>query len=266
MRVNNNPGALSVAKWYQRATAGVQDSMKKLSSGQRILKPSDDAAGLAISEKFRSQARNSAMASNNVDNARAFLQTADGWMQNVHDMLGRMSELAIEANDGTKTADDISNLNDEFTALQTEINNVISSRATYNTAAVFGAATRTIQVGPDNGQTFTSAAIDLATDLAGTAGLSGVDDATAVTTLAADIATLAGNRAAAGSELSQLEFIQEGLQNYIENISAAESQIRDVDVAAETVKFSKFQILSQTSTAMLAQANSLPQNVLSLLR
>lgn len=266
MRVYNNPGAFSVFKWYQRATEGVQSSMKKLSSGQRILTPADDAAGLAISEKFRAQVRNVSMASQNIDNARGFLQTADGWMQSVHDILGRMSELAVEAADETKTADDIANLNAEFLNLAGEINDIVTSRATYNTSLIFDGTARIVQVGPDDLQTLTVSAIDLATDLANSIGATGVDDANIIQTLADDIATLAGSRATAGSELSQLGFIQKGYQNYQENIAAAESQIRDVDVAAETTNFSKYQILSQTSTAMLAQANALPQNVLSLLR
>jgi len=271
MRIYTNASAFSVWKNYNRSVGALSKSMQKLSSGLQIVRPSDDPAGLAISEKFRAQIKNSAMAANNIENKISWIQTADGWLQTVHDILGRMGELAVEAHDGTKTNADRQNLQLEFNGLGAEITQIVTVKARYNTALMLnGGNALQVQVGPDAGQVFTETAFDV-DGLGGIASAIGgsVSTQTGASTMIAAVNTgvvnLAGTRATLGAEESRLEHTVEGLRNYEENITAAESRIRNVDVAKETTNFSKNQILVQAGTAMLAQANAMPQNVLALL-
>jgi len=280
MRIYTNSSAFSVWKNYNRSVGALSKSMQKLSSGLQIVRPSDDPAGLAISEKFRAQIKNSAMAGNNIENKISYIQTADGWLQTMHDIVGRMGELAIEAHDGTKTVADRSNLNLEFQQLKQELASIVNNKAKYNTASMFQGGQVVVQVGPDAGQTFSEASIDLRSngqvggawttlfsmDLSGPTAASGQARASlAISTANGGVVALAGIRATLGAEESRLTHTLEGLRNYEENITAAESRIRNVDVAKETTNFSKNQILVQAGTAMLAQANAMPQNVLALL-
>jgi len=280
MRIYTNASAFSVWKNYNKSVSNLSKSMQKLSSGLGIVRPSDDPAGLAISEKFRSQVKNSAMASHNIENAISYIHTADSWLQGMHDILGRMAELAIEAHDGTKTVADRSNLNLEFTQLQTELGSVVQNRGKYNTANMFSTGQIVVQVGPDAAQTFSMVSMDLRSGGAGPAAwrsvydvdLSGPTQASgqarasrALGVINNGIVLLANTRATLGAEESRLGHTLEGLRSYEENITAAESRIRNVDVAKETANFSKNQILVQAGTAMLAQANSMPQNVLALI-
>jgi len=271
MRIYTNSSAFSVWKNYNRSVGALSKSMQKLSSGLQIVRPSDDPAGLAISEKFRAQIKNSAMAANNIENKISWIQTADGWLQTIHDVVGRMGELAIEARDGTKTAADRGNLDLEFNQLATEITQIVTSKARYNTALMLnGGNNLTVQVGPDAGQTFTETEFSAAGETNMSYTLAGhisteASAAAMISHTNLAIVALAGTRATLGAEESRLSHTLEGLRNYEENITAAESRIRNVDVAKETTKFSKNQILVQAGTAMLAQANAMPQNVLALL-
>jgi len=281
MRIYTNSSAFSVWKNYNKSVDLLGKSMSRLSSGLRIVRPSDDPAGLAISEKFRSQIRNSAMAAHNIENKISYIHTADSWLQSMHTILDRMGELAIEAYDGTKTQADRANLQLEFDQLQEEIGTIVDNRAMYNTAALFQGGGVVVQVGPDAGQTFSEASIDLRSNGSGTTGWrstfdvaisgasvgSAMDQAsTALGVVNAAIVHLAGVRATLGAEESRLDHTLEGLRNYEENLTAAESRVRNVDVAKETAEFSKQQILVQAGTAMLAQANAMPQNVLQLIQ
>ena len=310
MRISNNTAAFNVWKNYSSNLKGLQKSMNKLSSGSRINNAGDDPSGLAMSERLRTQARNTSAAAGNVENRLNYLQTADSWMQKMHDMLGRMGELAVMANDGTKSGTDLNVLQKAFTQMQDELFRVTTgpnSAGKFNGIPLFEGTVVTQQVGADGNQEFSGTGIDLQSsnldvlwndgtsdftwgDLivsGGTAATDGHGVAIADVDLNADGDTLdtleiTGNpgaavnivnagidylsekRADVGAEMKRMSHTLEGLRNYEENITAAESRIRDVDVAKETATMSKFQILQQVGTAMLAQANQLPQNVMQL--
>jgi len=299
-RIVTNQSAVTVFKNLTRLEVGMNSSMERLASGLRINRAADDAAGLAISESFRAQIKGSNMAAENINNAIFFINTADGYLQNISDILGRLEELAVEYGDATKAdpngdgdSGDLHNINVEFRQLVSELSSIIgdgtidpanNARAKYNGAAIFtGGADRDFQIGPDAAQIFRidDGKLDLANgdDFASLQELMAFDTETGVITPgdpddveAGDIATVqtaigevSSFRALMGSYQSQLQFTLTGLQNYAENISAAESRIRNVDVALETTSFARYQIMTQSGTAMLAQANALPQNVLQLL-
>ncbi len=293
MQVLNNAPAFSVWKSYANNVQSMRGSMSKLSSGLKIQSAGDDPAGLAMSERLRAQARNSAAAANNIENEISYIQTADSWLQKIHDILGRMTELSIAANDGTKDSTDLGNLQQEFSQMQKEVQRITDGTTTaakYNGKAILQGDERTIQVGPDFGQEFTLSSINLTSGDAGIIGSyadsagtsvnvswgSLIDDAeltigtqsaagAAVAKLNVGIDYISQKRAVLGSQQSRLNHTLEGLRNYEDNIRGAESQIRDVDVAKETTEFSKYKILTEIGTAMLAQANQLPQGVLQLI-
>ena len=313
MRISNNTAAFNVWKNYSSNLKGLQNSMSKLSSGSRINNAGDDPSGLAMSERLRTQGRNTAAAAGNIENRLNYLQTADSWMQKIHDMLGRMGELAVMANDGTKSETDLDVLQKEFKQMQDEVARITTgtnSAGKFNGQLLFNNTAVELQVGADGGQVFQDGAqLDLRdtvldvlwTDPAGptdytwgdlirgggTAALDGhgvaigdIDSnadgdtldaneiagnaGNAVSIVNAGIDYISGKRADVGAEMQRMQHTLDGLRNYEENISAAEGRIRDVDVAKETATMSKFQILQQVGTAMLAQANQLPQNVMQL--
>jgi flagellin len=298
MQVYNNAPAFSVWKNYSGSVQHMRKSMSKLSSGLAIETAGDDPAGLAMSERLRAQYRNSAAAATNIENQISYLQTSDSWLQKVHDIMGRMAELAVAANDGTKSATDRGNLEVEFRQMQLEIKRITSgseAAAKYNGSALFQGGDKSLQVGPDFGQEFTAQSIDLqdansayignyssgtaSTDadavtwalLINTADTGNVDISSqgnagrAVGQLNVGIDFLSQTRSVVGAQQSRLTHTLEGLRTYEDNIRASESRIRDVDIAKETTLFSKYQILTQIGTAMLAQANALPQGVIQLL-
>jgi flagellin len=302
MQVYNNSPAFSVWKNYTASVTGMRKSMSKLSSGLKIEGAGDDPAGLAMSERLRAQYRNAAAAANNIENQISYLQTSDSWLQKIHDILGRMAELAVAANDGTKATTDRNNLQQEFKQMQLEIRRITtgtSAAAKYNGSTLFQGQVKSLQVGPDYGQNFTSSSIELTADMtsasttdrigtwsistaSGTASGS-VSWGSIINTahVSISVQSLAGKavgkinvgvdyisqkRAIVGAQQSRLTHTLEGLRAYEDNIRASESRIRDVDIAKETTAFSKYQILTQIGTAMLAQANALPQGVVSLVR
>jgi len=290
MQISNNTAAFNVWKNYTGNVNNLRKSMSKLSSGSRINNAGDDPSGLAMSERLRTQARNTAAAASNVEGKLNYLQTADSWMQKIHDMMGRMGELAVMANDGTKSTTDKAVLQKEFQQMQDEIERITTgsdSAGKFNGIALFEGTVITQQVGADGGQTFDGVAIDLdGTDntiltngsllwadlIDGTGAGAGVVDISAtgdaglaVTAVNAGIDFISDKRADVGAEMKRMQQTLEGLRNYQENITATESRIRDVDVAKETSEMSKYSILQQVGTAMLAQANQMPQGVLQLL-
>ncbi len=323
MQVYNNVPAFGVWTNYTNSVSNMRSSMSKLSSGLRVTFAGDDPAGLAMSERMRAQIRNSSMAAQNIQNEQAYLRTADSWMQKIHDMLHRMSELAVSANDGTKTQTDRSNLQAEFEQLQTEIVRITSgslARGKFNTKNLFDGTGHVVQTGPDPGQWFCGDALALdrfsseslgstATDFScgqfkldsngnaivdstaaganlvearwsmiltkGGSGsgmhVNGIEISTAAGAakagafLALAVDHLSRQRAIVGAQASRLNHSLDGLRTYEENIRGAESQIRDADMALESTNFMKYQILTQVGTAMLAQANALPQSVLQLI-
>ena len=265
----NNPTAFSVYTNYAKSSTGLQQSMSRLSSGVKGVE--DDGAGVGISERMRSQAKSTGMARNNVDNAISVLQTADGWMQEVSDSLSRMHELAIESNDATKTDTDRENINAEFGALQSELTRIVDTAAKFNGKNLLdGSMDTATQVGADSGQTINLKIDSLGsvTDMISNAS-NGVKTASAavdqISKLQTQIDNVGKARASAGGLQSRFEHTRSGLLTYEDNIRAAESKVRDVDMARESSEMSKNQILSQVGNSMLAQANSLSQGVLSLI-
>ena len=289
MQVLNNQSAFSVWKNYTGNVSSLRKSMSKLSSGLKIQSAGDDPAGLAMSERLRAQYRNSAAAGSNIENDISSLQTSDSWLQKIHDIFGRMAELAVAASDGTKSSTDLANLQEEFGQLQKEVSRITTgstAAAKYNGAALFQSSAARIQVGADYGQEFTNEAINLQTGATTSIGnfdgstkvawgsLIGSADLTisvqssaakSVAVLNLGIDYISKKRATVGAQQSRLTHTLEGLRNYEDNIRASESRIRDVDVAKETTNFSKYQILTQIGTAMLAQANAMPMGVVQLI-
>ncbi len=288
MQVLNNAPAYTVWKTYTKNVTLMRNSMSKLSSGVGIQSAGDDPAGLAMSERMRAQYRNSAAASGTIENAVSYFQTADSWLQKMHDILGRMAELAIGSNDGTKSSTDRSNLQEEYSQLQTEIRRITdgsTAAAKYNGEALLQGNTITLQIGPDSGQSFTGASLALTSNMSTVIGsvdgnnvkwssilasngmsisnLSAAGQVVGKINLCIDF--ISKNRAVIGAQQSRMTHTLEGLRNYEDNMRAAESRIRDVDVAKETTEFSKYQILTQIGTAMLAQANALPGGVMTLM-
>ena len=269
-RIVTNVSSLTVYKSYSRNNRSMAASAERLATGLRINRAADDAAGLAISETMRAQVRGADMAIENINNAINFINTADGYLQNISDILGRLEELAVEYIDGTKSTADKSNIDVEFVKLTDELENIADERAKFNGQKIFQNARLTLQVGPDAGQTFVIASASR--NLLGVADFTSIAVSGGVSLAAKTVddvqkavAAVSTFRATLGSFQSQLQFTQAGLENYSENIAAAESRIRNVDVAKESTAFSRYQIQVQASTAMLAQANALPQNVLQLL-
>jgi flagellin len=290
MQVLNNAPAFAVWNSYAKNVTNLRGSMSRLSSGLKIESAADDPAGLAVSERLRAQARGSAAAAQNIENDLSYMQTADSWMQKIHDLMGRMGELAVSANDDTKSKTDLGNLEKEFAQMQLEIQRITTGPAAagkYNGSALFQGENIKLQVGADFGQTFSQASINLTTADATSIGKYGAASTTvewgslinhteltigvqsaaeqAVAKLNLGIDYMSQKRAVLGAQSARMRHTLEGLRTYESNIRSAESQVRDVDVAKEATSFSKYQILTQVSTAMLAQANALPQGVMQLI-
>jgi len=264
MRINNNITAINSHRQYTINNGAIGKNVEKLSSGFRVNRAGDDAAGLAISEKMRTQIRGLNMASKNSQDGISLVQTAEGAMQTAHNIMQRMRELAVQSRNGTNDGDtnvDRNALDLEFQQLNTEISQ-IASTVKFNDMTVFGAEF-TIQSGAN--------AIDTTTfSISGLAQPNGAVNteasaAAAISALTTAINDLSSNRAMLGAIQNRLEFKIQNLDNSAENLAAAESRIRDADMAKMMTEFTKNNILFQASTAMLAQANALPQGVLQLL-
>ena len=286
--INTNAMSLNSQRALGRSQMSMQTSLERLSSGLRINRAKDDAAGLAISERFTSQVRGLDQAVRNANDGISLLQTAEGALSEVENSLQRMRELAVQAKNGTYSHADRLSLQDEFNALQTEITRISDVTEFNNTNLLGTAGSLGLQVGWENGTnnvikvstldmktaTFASGGIKQAlsgatsTRLVGTASagsdMNRISAALANITTAID--TISNRRADFGALQNRLESAVRNMENVIENQSAARSRILDADFARETANLTRTQILQQAGTAMLAQANQLPQNVLSLLR
>jgi flagellin len=259
-RIVTNTNAVTVFKNYNRAQVGLASSAEKLATGLRINRASDDSAGLAISETMRLQIKGSNMAEENIHNANSFINTADGYLQNVNDILGRMEELAIEYADFTKSSTDKGNLTAEFTALKAKAASIMGATTKYNGESIFLSAARVIAIDAE-GTKLTATGLSPAT-VKGKLSSLAIGTISTVTSANTAVSTMRGSL---GATQAKLNFTLIGLENYVENISAAEGRIRNVDMAKETTNFSKYQILSQAGLAMLGQANASSQGVLQLL-
>ena len=276
MVVQHNLTAMNSNRMLGVTTKTQAKSTEKLSSGYKINRAADDAAGLAISEKMRKQIRGLTQASANAQDGISCVQTAEGAMAEVHDMLQRMNELAVKAANGTSTSADKGNIDDEIQQLKTEIDRVAQS-TDFNTMKLLdGSFTETLQVGAENSsEQQISITIDglrsssVGKDSTSLTSLtcSTADGAkTAIDTIKSAITSLSKSRSYLGAMQNRLEHTIANLDNIVENTTAAESAIRDTDMATEMVKYSNNNILSQAGQAMLAQANQSNQGVLSLLQ
>ncbi len=276
MVVQHNLTAMNSNRMLGLTTKTQSKSTEKLSSGYKINRAADDAAGLSISEKMRRQVRGLTQASANAQDGISMVQTAEGALNEVHDMLQRMNELAVKGENGTLTQDDRDYIAAEVNQLREEIDRVADT-TTFNEQQLLdgtggdGAGTFSLQVGAESGQhiDFTIEAMDIDT-LAITemsADASVADNyATLNTEVKAAIKTVSKQRSDLGAIQNRLEHTINNLDNVVENTTSAESAIRDTDMATEMVKYSNNNILSQAGQAMLAQANQSNQGVLSLLQ
>ena len=247
----------------------LSQSLARLSSGSKIISPSDDSAGLAVSTKFGGQIARTNAAQNNVNNAISFNQTQDGYLQQVSTALTRMSELAVSAQDVTKTSSDRALYQQEYSTLGSFVNNVATK--SFNGVSLFGGASLSVTSDGEGGTsgTFTAGGVNLANTTYTTAtgddisSISGA--ATAVTDTQKALQQLASDRATVGNNEETLGYYNSTLSSLSNNLSAAKSQLTDVNVATESTNYAKANILVQSGTAMLAQANSAPNSVLRLL-
>ena len=269
LRINTNISAINTHRNMSHTDMMLSKSLEKLSSGLRVNRASDDAAGLSISENLRAQVRGLAQAERNAQDGISLINTAEGALNEVHAILQRMRELSVQASNGTLTASDRTAINTEVTALKSEITNIVSF-TTFNGQTLLSAPTGyTFQVGANNGQTLTytttaSTLVDLGIDATNTTDFAAAQ--AAITAIDTAIARVSTNRSGLGAVANRLEHTINNVATSRENLAAAESRIRDVDMAAEMTNMTRQQILMQSGTAMLAQANSQPQSVLSLFR
>lgn len=274
LRIYNNVEAMNAHRQLQVNSTSLSRTMERLSSGLRINRAADDAAGLAVSEQMRTKIRGMQVASRNAQDGVSLVQVADGALSGVNDMLQRMRDLAVQAANGTFTDTQRANLDAELQALMSEVNRV-SSDTDFNGIKILSgsvstaASAVTLQVGADASQ---SIAFTIATMNTTQLGVSGIAISTAnsasaaIASIDAAIVTVNQARANMGAVQNRLEQTINRLKLTAENLQAAESRIRDADMAAEMIEMTKRQILQQSGTAMLAQANQLPQSVLQLLQ
>jgi flagellin len=263
LRINNNVEAFNAHRQLVQTSNNAAKSMERLSSGYRINRAADDAAGLAISEKLRGQIRGLAQAQRNAQDGVSLVQTAEGSLNEVHSMLQRVRELAVQYSNGTLSTSDKAAITAEAQQLSSEIER-IGTTADFNGIKLLDGSQTTVsfQVGANDGDTI---AVTTAS-LGGKVGSIDVSQSNAISAIDAAIANVSTLRGSFGAVQNRLEHTLNNLGTYQENLTASESRIRDVDMASEMVEFSKDQILQQAGTSMLAQANQAPQGVLSLLR
>jgi flagellin len=270
LRINTNVAALNAQRNLGSVTGRLQGNFSRLSSGLRIATAADDAAGLGISERMRSQIRSFSAASRNAQDGISLTQTAEGALNEVSNVLNRLRELAIQSTNGTLSSTDRATINTESQALLTEIDRISSSTEFNGVNLLDGSSTtaaiqvginanETIDVGLQNtsASTLTVSSIDLSTSTGANSALANIDSAI-------DLVNTA--RGSLGASQNRLQSAYTSIQNTRENLSASESRIRDVDVAMETADLTRNTILQQAAVSVLSQANVQPQLALTLLR
>jgi flagellin len=267
MVINTNTAAQSNARLLAESTTQLNKSLARLSSGSKIVSAEDDIAGQAVSLRFDAQVNRIGATTANVGNAISFNQTQDGFLKKVAKALDRMSELSVLAQDVTKTDADRTLYNQEFTTLGTYINDLATKD--YNGVSLFGGAALQVTVDSDANK-FSMSGVNLGaaayTTATGSTVTTTANAQAALTNVKAAITQLATNRATIGANISVLNSYNEQLGVLKDNLSAANSRIKDVDVAEESTEFARYNILVQAGTAMLAQANATPQSALRLLQ
>lgn len=270
MRINTNTAAMNTYSRLTQANGARANSMAKLSSGLRINRAGDDAAGLSISEKMKNQISGLRQATRNAQDGISLIQTAEGGLNETHSILNRMRDLTVQAANDTNSADDRAAIKLEIDQLTEEIGR-ISSDTKFNGQQLLGGTVTAlnIQIGANSDDTaLTVSTIDASAVSLGIDALTvdTAENANAATALIdTAIQTVSNARATFGAQQNRLDHTINNLTTTQENLSEANSRIRDVDMAQEMMEFTKNNILSQASTAMLAQANQMPQGVLQLL-
>jgi flagellin len=266
LRITTNVEAFNAYRNLNKTAAQVSKSMERLSSGYRINRGADDAAGLGISENMRSQIRGLAQSQRNIQDGVSMVQTAEGSLDTVHSMLQRVRELAVQYRNGTLSQASRDAIQTEVNQLASEIDRV-GKAASFNGLSLLASSSAvSFQVGANDGEIIAVSLVDLASSL-GTAfyGLSTANSSD-IDEIDAAIVKVSSARSTFGAVQNRLEHALNVTTAYQENLVSAESRIRDVDMAEEMVNLTKSQILQQAGTAMLAQANQQPQAVLTLLR
>ncbi|MGC4092280.1 MAG: flagellin [Polyangiaceae bacterium] len=270
LTINTNTASLSAQKNLASSQGALSNSFQKLSSGLRVNSAADDAAGLAVSESMKSQIRSYTVAQRNAADGISMAQTAEGALGQVHDVLGRMRELAMQASNGSLGDTDRGYLNTEFSSLKDEIDRIQKSSKFNGTSLVNSTgASINFQVGLGNTAsdhiTVTFGGVDVST-VAAAAVSSATTALNALASIDSTIQNVSNARAKFGTAMNRLQYATSSIATMSVNLSAANSRIVDVDVANETAAMSRNQVLSQAGVSVLAQANQLPQMALSLLR
>ena len=273
MVINTNIAAMASARSLDWSTNALAKSLSRLSSGSKITSPEDDAAGLAQSIRFEAQINRNSAVKSNIGNAVSFVQTQDGFLQKVQASLDRMSELSVLSQDVTKTNTDRSNYSVEFTQLQNYISDI--GGKDFNGVTLFASGGQNVTIDSD-AATFSMNAVDMTSSVV-TNGLANIYNATtsaitnttsagiALSNIQTAIQNLADMRAKVGANIQRLNMTDDQVTILNENLAAANSRIKDVDVAEESTRDAKANILVQSGTAMLAQANILPAQALQLI-
>ena len=264
MVINTNTAAIRGSRMLGESTQRLNTALARLASGTKIVSPQDDAAGLAVASKFDAQIQRNRGVQNNLTSAVSYSQTQDGFLQKVGKALDRMSELATLALDGTKSAADKANYQTEFADLKSYVSDI--GLKEFNGVSLFNGTGLSVTK-DSNGNTWTLNASSLnAVDITSViASAFAVTSSGAVGTLKTAIENVATHRAKVGANIQRLQFTQEQVSILNENLQSSVSRIKDIDVAEESTQYARYNILVQSGTAMLAQANLLPQNALRLL-
>jgi flagellin len=264
LRIQTNVEAFNAHRNLVMTSNALGKSMERLSSGYRINRAADDAAGLAISERLRAQVHGIGQAQRNAQDAVSLVQTSEGSLDEVHSMLQRVRELAVQYKNGSLSNEDRESIQSEVNQLASEVERIGTSTEFNGIKLLNAAATVTFQVGANDGEVITVGTISLGEAVGAEAFELGA--ATDIEEIDTAIGAVSTQRAQFGAVQNRLEHTLNNLAVYQENLTASESRIRDVDMAAEMVEFTKLQILQQAGTAMLAQAQQSGQSVLTLLR
>ena len=270
MVVQHNMQAVNTNRVLGQNVKAVSKSSEKLASGYRVNRAADDAAGLSISEKMRNQIRGLNQAVKNSEDGISLIQTAEGNMNEIHSILQRMGELAVKARNDVNATEDRATIQDEVSQLKQEITS-ITNKAEFNGSKLLsgGFSGKLLQVGANAGQTLSISisGTSLATlGISGTTVSTGAAASAAISQIQTAIKRVSAQRSKLGAIQNRLEYTINNLENYSENLTSAESNIRDTDMATEMVNYSKNNILQQAAQSMLSQANQSTQGVLNLLQ
>jgi flagellin len=266
LRIQTNVEAFNAQRHLAATSDKIATAMERLSSGYRINRAADDAAGLSISEKLQAQISGIAQAGRNAQDAVSLVQTAEGSLDEVHEMLQRVRELAVQYKNGTLSTEDRSAIQSEVNQLASEIERIGSSVEFNGIKLLSSAGNVSFQVGANDGEIISVSTISLGSSIGSAAFALSANGASDIAEIDNAIAAVSSQRTTYGAVQNRLEHTLNGIATYQENLTASESRIKDVDMASQMVEFTKLQVLQQAGTSVLAQANQSSQSVLSLLK